>query len=468
MVESDGKKTRIERLKLAHEHLEAGNLDAAWPIIDRELKADPNDPQTILLCCMLHEKTGRHSVAYQLASRAVQIAPHRPEVWNNLGVCADELWRIEEAERSYRKAAQLAPDDAQKAIYLVNVGALYINTGDFERAEKVLREALRYAPDSPKGRANLGFAELALRKWGTAWDNYHRGLGITVSRKRVVYGDEPEWDGTPGQTVAIYGEQGLGDEISFASVVPDAIRDCKRVILDSDSRLVGLFQRSFPEAKVYGTRFDKRVDWAKEDREIDASIAIGALGKFYRRSKDAFTGEAFLKPCPTRSAMWRSLLSGNGKPTIGLTWSGGIEKTGAKYRRIALAQLRPFFDAVDANWVCLQYKDAADEIREAAVPLVQYPFATLTKDYDDTAALVSACDLVVTMQTTVVHLAGGLGVPCWVMVSAVGQWRYGVYGEDLPWAKSVRMIRNRDRESWHGVIQKVTADLRAKKWGKDD
>lgn len=460
MVKGDVQDARIKALERALNLVHEGELDDAWPIIDRALRDEPNDARALLLASDLHDRIGRHSIAYQLAVRAAQLQPNMAETWNNVGVQADELWRFDEAAKAYRKAIQLARSDEHRSMFSVNLGALLVNNGEFVKAEPVLREALRLNPESIKGKANLGFSELAQQRWATAWHNYHASLGINATRKKIQYGDEPEWDGTPGRVVAIYGEQGLGDEISFASMLPDAIRDCKRVIVDCEPRLTNLFRRSFPGAKVYGTLRQKSVNWAAEDTQIDCSAAAASLGMFYRTSAADFPGTPYLTPCPDRTLMWKALFKAKKKPVIGIAWTGGIEKTGAKFRRLTLPQMRPIFDAVDAHFVCLQYKDATREIEDSGAPVTQYPFATLSKDYDDTAALVAACDLVITMQTSVVHLAGALGVPCWTMVSATGQWRYGVEGDSLPWYRSVRLFRASEPGKWEPVVQKIAHELR--------
>ena len=130
------------------------------------------------------------------------------------------------------------------------------------------------------------------------------------------------------------------------------------------------------------------------------------------------------------------------------------------FRTLPLDEWKPIFDAIDAHWVSLQYKSAAKEIASAqGAPVTQYPYGTLTKDYDDTAALVSACDLVIAMQTSVVHLAGALGVPAWSLVPTTSQWRYGEKFTDLPWYKSVKLYRQED--DWKPVVKHIARDLAA-------
>jgi tetratricopeptide (TPR) repeat protein len=454
---------RLIDLRQAKSLAESGELDMAWSTVDAYLRKNPDDAQALLLASYILDKGKHLSVAFHLARRVTELEPNRFEAWNNYGRVADQIWMIDVAERAHKRAISAASKGRDKALSLTNLAALYINCGEFAKAEPLCRQALMADPECLKAKANLGFCQLAARNWSEGWDNYKFSLG-SKQRKMVKYRDEPEWDGEKGQVVAIYGEQGLGDEISFASMLPDAIADCDRVILDCDPRLYGLFKRSFPKAHVYGTRNDGSVYWEPEDRVIDASCAMGSLGGIYRRSDEAFTGKPYLTTCPDRTAMWGALFSSKGKPCIGIAWSGGMAWTGAKFRQWTLDDLLPIFNSIDAHWVCLQYKDSAEEIsafkaKHPEVDIVQYPYATLTQDYDDTAALVAGLDRVISMQTAVVHLCGAIGKRCDVFVPKTSQWRYGEKFTSLPWYQSVNVIRQAIRGHWKNTIEEYAAML---------
>lgn len=208
--------------------------------------------------------------------------------------------------------------------------------------------------------------------------------------------------------------------------------------------------------------------WDEEDRAIDASCALGELGAYYRRADDQFPGTPYLVPDPDRQIMWRALFykkrMEEQKPVIGISWTGGLSHTGAKLRSMTLEQLAPILRGFNAKWVSLQYKDASEEIaafRKAnpGVDLVQYPTATLTPDYDDTAAMVSELDLVISAQTAVVHLCGAIGQDCWVMLPKISQWRYGDSGSTTRWYNSVRLFRQRSLNDWLGPMGDIAHAL---------
>lgn len=438
--------------------MEAGHLDDAWNICESLLAENPNHGSALTLAAYICWKANKFVMGYAFGKRAVDVAPQESLAWLNLGINASSLWRMEESEAALKTAARLAPDKEVRGMANMNLAGLCIDFGRFADSENYARAALKDVPTSAKTKANLGFALLGQRKW-EGWDYYSFSLGLR-NREKMKFGEEPDWDGTPGQVVAFYGEQGVGDELAFSSMLPDAIRDCKKVIFSCDKKLEGLFKRSFPKAKVYGTRKAKAEDgvvWDDEDRVIDASLALGELGCLYRKTDASFTGEPFLVADPERRRMWRALFDGKKKPCIGIAWTGGIEMTGRRFRTLTLEQLKPMLAGIDAHWVSLQYKDAAKEVKafnkaNPSIDLVQYGFGTLTADYDDTAAMVAELDLVICIQTAVAHLCGGLGKECWVLLPKNSQWRYGMSGESMPWYKSLRVFRQRSLQDWHGPM----------------
>jgi tetratricopeptide (TPR) repeat protein len=434
----------------ARELWERDKVDDAWALVQKLMLEHPFDA---VLCQMgghIYEKAGNMPVAYHLFRTATEQDPREATNWLNFGRVAEELWRTSEAERAYQKALKYANRDETIRCTYGNLSALCIDNARYKEAEEWARKCLDRWPDDAQTLANLGFAQLGLQNWKEGWKNYRNILG-SLARTKMQYAGEPEWDGTPGKTVVLYGEQGIGDEISFASMVPDAVRDCKKVILDCDVRLANLFQRSFPQAKVYGTRkvkpySEKPLKWMPEDREFDASLAVGQIGEYYRTDTSDCPGTPYLVADPERVLMWKSLWATKKKPVIGIAWQGGIPKTGAHMRRWTLETLLPVLRSVDAHWVVLEYKPAGGELdvfraKYPEIDIREYPHATLTKDYDDTAALVASLDHVFCIQTAVAHLGGALGVPTWVCVPPCSQWRYGSEGESIPWYKSVRVIR---------------------------
>lgn len=452
----------LESLNEARACLDNGEIDEAYRLVDEVLLDNPDNGLALYMAATIMERAGKISVAYAFARRSADVAGDKPMPWEMIGKTAEVLSRFDEAERAYRKAIQLSNTPEGKGGNYSNLGALYVNSGRFKEAQRICEEALKLTPLSRKARTNYGISLLGQRKWA-GWDFYTASWGLEY-RPRKRYANEPDWDGEAGKKIVVYAEQGLGDEICFASMIPDVAKDCQ-IILECDMPLANLFERSFPNVRVYGTRRQKHILWDEKDREgIDASISMGELGRFYRVKNAQFTGAPYLVADPARKTMWRALFDSKKKPVIGIAWTGGTLKTNGKSRKLALQTLLPVLKAIDAHWVSLEYKNAFLEVqgmKTMGVDIEQYAFATLTPDYDDTAALVDSCDLVICMQTAVAHLAGALGKECWVMVPKCSGWRYGEEGDTTPWYSSLKLIRQKEFGSWTGPINKIVKMLHA-------
>lgn len=461
----DALSLRLSELAHAQELRDNGDYEGAYNIAYNWLKFDPNDPAALTILVAIMIDTDKVAIAYALAKRVTEVAPEASVAWLNLGRAAADLWRYRESLRAYERALDIAKDDMTKSSICVNIASMMVDHGQFKEGEKWCRRAITYNPTTTKGKANLGFCQLAQRDWSEGWKNYRECIGQN-GRYFAQYNNEPMWDGNSQGTILIYGEQGLGDEISFAQMIPDAQKWCdennSRLIVDLNHRIESLIQRSFPETEIHGSRSQKYCDF--DASVVDYSLPIAQAGEYFRCKDEQFTGEPYLKADPDRVEMWKHHFSKKGKPVIGIGWQGGTWKTATKFRQLTLEQLLPVLTSVDAHWVSLQYKPSGKQIEEFRkahpdIDIVEYPHGTLSNDYDDTVAMMAAMDMVVTMQTTTVHVAGGLGIPCWTFVPRTSQWRYGQTGEDYPWAKSVRIIRQNTDGVWDDVMTKTGEEL---------
>lgn len=449
---SDKTMNTAQKLYLSGDYAQAG------AIAEMRLRENPDDAQALAIVSAVYKQADRIALAYLAGRRATEIRPDRPETWACHGFAAQAMWRMDEALSCYKKALQRALTPHQKALYNNNIASAYLDLGKFSEAEKYVDESLKYDPKEKNTRHNKGLCLLAAKRWDDAWNWYSASIG---SNQRTEFrymkgspeGPEPCWDGKPfAGILAIYGEQGLGDEICAASAIPDIIAAQKsaggRVIIDCDRRLQALYRRSFPEATVHGTRWEKSLDWPEDDRKIGASIACFEVLKHFRTKVEDFPATPYLKACPERVKQWNATFD-NGKPTIGIAWTGGTWKNAGSFRKLPIQELQPLFEAVDANWVSLQYKDATSDIEGTSVK--QYSWATLSRDYDDTAALVASCDLVIGVPTSVIHLAGALGVPTICMKAATPCWKFA--GDSLAFTPDVKLIENDG--SWASSVAKA-------------
>ena len=417
--------------------------DATQLLLDL-LDEDANlAPALFQLASIMLEESHR-GIAYNLMARACKLQPDIPEMWINYARAQTDDpkgWGV--SEWCLKKALKIA-EKRGKPLPLAysNLATLSNEQCKWQDGIAYANKAIEIKPDFTNALIAKGFALLGLGRFREAWPYYNLMLG--KKRENYAYGDEPEWDGTPGKRVIVSGEQGIGDEIMYASIFPDLIKDSASVVIECMPRLQGLFQRSFPQTKVYGTRWTKDVEW-EEDHNPEAHVAMASLPRFYRNADQDFTGAPYLVPEPDMALAARGILDRlSDKPKIGIAWTGGITRTRGYLRTRTLDELTPILNQ-DATWISLEYNDRSQEIAEyrekTGVEIHVFDWITAKGlDYDLTAALVSQLDLVITVPTTVSQTAGGLGIETWVIVPKHTGW---IFARDTyPWASAIVPMRN--------------------------
>jgi tetratricopeptide (TPR) repeat protein len=393
----------------------------------------------------------------------------KSELLNAIGTCYKHENRCKEA-REYFEAAQ--DGIATNADIQNNLGTLYINEGKPEEALVHLDAALSVSPDHAQAHWNKSLAYLENGDYERGWPEYDWGITAHVRVDRnYTKVPLPFWKGEKGARVVVYGEQGIGDEILFASMLPELIADCELVVFECHRKLHKLFANSFPSIDIYPTREDEIITWpTKSDGSsrynFTHKIAIGSLGRFYRNKLEDFPGAPFLQPTPASELHWNEILAKlPSGPRIGISWIGGHKKTRIEVRSIELERLLPIVSQ-NAQFISLQYTPQEDEIaafeKKHGIKIHQFPEATYSAIYDDKAGLVANLDLVITVCTSLVHLAGSMGVPVWVMTPSRPAWRYRLDLDTMPWYNSALLFRQASGSlEWQPVIDEVAASLQS-------
>lgn len=398
----------------------------------------------------LYSQTGKHGLGIHFLQASINGGMKDSDVFTNLALAYKKVGDNDKARVFFEKSVEV-PDPTPEA--LTNYSGMFIEAGEPKKCIDLCERAIKGNPDLLLAHWNMALALLGEGQWERGWREHEWGLKAGGPRENRAVLDIPMWDGTPGKTVTVYGEQGLGDEIMFASMIPDMMKT-NPVIIECHKRLETLFKKSFPGATVYGTREDAEVSWPL-DHQIDYRLAIGSLGQFYRNSREAFPGTAYLKADP---------LPKDGRFRVGISWKGGGAKMGRVQKRsIPLSWWKPILNVPNVEFVSLQYglgKEEELDVMDALGYSIARPPEADARDYYDVARLVASCDLVITINTSVVHLAGALGVPCWSMTPTFPAWRYQNTG-GMPWYRSVRLYRSPlpAQEAWKAVLDRVCIDL---------
>lgn len=396
------------------------------------------------------------------------LATKKAECLNALGTCYKHENKIPEARVLFEEARACIEPNAD---ILNNIATLSINEGNPQVALDHLNQAIAIQSDHPQAKWNRSLCNLEMGLYTEGWEEYDYGFTAMVRGERNYAAEPmPVWDGSPGKTIVVYGEQGIGDEIMFASCLPDLLACSKQVVFDCHKKLHTLFANTWPEMDIYPTREDEALHWPmKPDNTprypFDCRIAIGSLPKFFRPTLLSFPGLSYIKPPHDKEMEMNARLAALGpKPKIGISWIGGHKRTRVEVRSLQLEQLLPILKQ-DADFISIQYTDQALEIAEFehahGIKIHQFPEAK-SDNYADTAALVANLDLVITVCTSLVHLAGSMGVPTWVLTPSRPAWRYRLDLDHMPWyGKSVTLFRQDPGSTdWTPVIEEVSTALK--------
>lgn len=440
----DSKREEVQRLReLSKQERYSEATKVALDMLDE----NQDDYMALFELGTILMKEQRKGLAYNILARAAKLYPDEPEVWLAYSQAhSDKPENWGRIEWCLKKAIKLyVRQNKNPAVALANMAMLYYIKGDLEKAESYCDQALTTGKELGYVTTTKGFIHLARGEWSKAWMLYDQLLTRKGGRReQYQYGETELWDGTPGKRLVINGEQGIGDELMYASCIDEAIIDCETVVIDCMPRLEGLFKRSFPEAHVYGQRWDKEVVWT-EDHNPDCHIAMASLPRYYRYNDNDFPGKPYLIADIGQKRAVRGLLGNTDKPNIGIAWTGGSNKTRGFLRERTLEELLPILKH-DVNWISLEYHDKSEEIEEFyakyKIPIAYYPWLTgIGLDYDLTAALIDELDLIISVPTSGVQMAGALGKECWVLVPKYTGWIF--YREMYPWASSVRVFKNK-------------------------
>lgn len=420
--------------------------------------------------------------------RAIVLQPALADSHNNRGIVLQRMGRGAEAITSFDRAIALRPGfaaaHANRAVALLDLRRPHDALAAADRAIEfdprqanshnirgsVLQEMNRHAEALQAylraRELQPGFAEA---EWNESvcrllYGDFERGWPLFESRWRngqqlgELKLQQPLWDGRKVDgTLLAWGEQGIGDQIHQLGMVDGLAAHAREVVVAVNERLVSLVARSLPAMRVIGLNAALRENCAMQ-------TPLGSLGRHLRRSWDDFPlgRAAYLQADPVRVARLKKSVQGAGRLTCGVSWHSVAPKVGAA-KSIALRELAPLLRLPDLQFVDLQYGDTAAErsavADELGVELVHVDAVDNRGDLEGLAALISACDVVVTISNTTAHLAGALGVPTLLMLpfGAARHWYWHEGRDDSPWYPSMHLYRQRVRGDWSAVFAEVAA-----------
>ena len=446
---------------------EQGDLQAAIASYRRALARKPDFPDAHNNLGIALRETGDLEGSLQCYQQALSIKPDHSDALYNLGLSLHDLDRIDEAIDAYGQALRSKPVYPQAHL---NLGNALLARGDHDGAIESYGKALEQRPDYPDALWNLSHAQLLSGDYAAGWPNYEwrdhpsrRDPTVTHARPTC-----PRWQGEPlvrGQRLLLVSEQGLGDTLQFVRYALPLRDQGMEVSLCAQPRLHGLLRASgladTPLTPEQAAAVSEGL-WTpllSVPRHLGVTPAAPILTTPYLRTEE------------TLIQRWRERLAGERRPLIAINWQGNPdqEKGIARGRSLPLEVLAPLAAACGGTLVSLQKGVGSEQLRHCSFRdrfASCQPSIDSCWDFLETAAILAVCDLVISSDTALAHLAGGMGRPTWLLLKQVPDWRWGLEGETSFWYPSMRLFRQRQAGDWPEVIERVARALRL--WSEAD
>lgn len=419
------------------------------------------------------EGQGEQAEAVACYRRALAIRPDLAEAHNNLGVILEAQGNLEAAAASCHQAIAIRPDSAQ---FHYNLGRVLMAQQKLELAEACYRQALSLKPDYAEAHDNLGGTLLELSQFTPALDAYRQALRLKPQAAQthcnyalalLLTGDletgwaeyewrwhqqlpadiseRPCWDGSGTGTILLYSEQGLGDTLQFIRYAPLVKARGVRVVVVCDPSLETLL------ASCAG--IDDLVTSDKALSDFDAYVLMMSLPHRFGTRLDTIPSAPYLTPtaCRLPPAQQAQLTRTSGLK-IGLVWSAKFRHSLDYKRYCPLAYFEPLL-STGASFFSLYKGERLGDLEPYRGQIVE--LGSHFQDFSDTAWAIAQLDLIITVDTSVAHLAGTLGKPTWVLLPCVPDWRWLLGREDSPWYPTVRLFRQPQPGEWAPVLEQV-------------
>jgi hypothetical protein len=439
---------------------ETGDLAAARKLCDQILQSDPNDFYALHLAAAIALREGRPEDTMHFASRALKIEPGHPEVLSNRGAALRMMCRFQEALADYDRALAAGAGPST----LANRGVALAALGRFRDALACYDVALATNPDDARARYNRGLARLTVGEFRDGWLDYESRWAGGEKPMAPRPFDVPEFsdqDWGKGHRIALWTDQGLGDQLLQSSLAADFAARGEKFVLEIDARLAAAFKRSHPDWEVTDPSRS-----AAAFAACDRHLPLASAGRLLRNSAASFERQprALLAPPTERAAKYRTLLHEKPGRPIGISWRSFQPAERKYYERSKSAPLAAFEGLLQASGVRLvdlQYGDTRTE-REAFARqggrLERIEGLDLFNDIDGVLAAIDACDLVVTTSNVTAHLAGAIGKRTLLAYPSANPpfhyWSPNAAGRS-PWYPSVEIVTGTGLATWPRVLARA-------------
>jgi Flp pilus assembly protein TadD len=451
---ASGGETVEQSLARAQTAAHAKRLNEASGICADVLAASPDHPAALALQGIVSAAAGDPEKGIALLRRAIQLRPGNATWYAHLSSLCRMTYRMEEALAAGQESIRL---DASIPEHLVNMSLVFVDMDQRERAMACLLRALGLKHNHPDGHLAMAQNLLAIGDFDAGWMEYEWRNQTEAGKATMPAMTSAPWNGMriPAGRLLLVGDQGYGDTIQFARYIPMAAERCQELVLGCSAEMAPLLT-NIPGVSQYCHRWTDVPGHA-------AHCRLSSLPYLFRTQPDTIPARVpYMKADPARIAHWRERLDATlpaGVKRIGLAWSGRPTHPNDRRRSMPLGRFATLADAGSAAFVSLQKPIPSRDLETMARFPGMTDLADDLSDFGETAALMENLDLVVTVDTSMGHLAGALNKPAWILIPKAADWRWMLDREDSPWYPSVRLFRQQSPGDWDGALDRLRSAL---------
>ena len=445
-----------EIFQVAAEYERGGKLAEAERLLRHVLEAHPTQADALHLMGIVVFRQGRRKEALEYMEGALKHGVDTPLYLRNICELYRTLWRHDEALAAAKRAVALAPADP---LCLHNLAIIHSERAEYDEALACAQAALAIDPRQPGAHFVRAEVLLVRGQMEEGWDEYEWrfqiGGAAPLIPPQVQRADRPQWQGErlDGKTLLLIGDQGFGDVIQFSRYIPWAREHsgAGAIAIGCGKEVGELIRQLAPRATIF-QKWDDCPPYA-------AYAALSGLPRLAKTRVETIPAPIpYLQADPAKIVTWRERLASlipKGFKRVGLVWAGRPAHNNDRNRSTSLATYKPLFDLPGIAFVALQKGPATPQAGGffARAPLVN--LGAEIGDYGDTMAIMENLDVIVSVDTSVVHLAGALGRPVWVMIPRAPDWRWLLGRADTPWYPSMRLFRQTKPNSWEDVVARI-------------
>jgi len=424
--------------------LQCGYPQPAIELMAQSVRLSPNVPYFHNNIAEAFKAAGRWDLVAQAYENLLKLVPNDPEAMHGLGVAQDRSGRTGDAVGTLLRTISIHPNYPRA---YMSYGAILEKQARYEEALKYFEKACGLKPDYAKARAARAASWLRFGDYARGWPEYEWRWRVEKFPGRLPARGVPLWDGSDlgGRRILLYHEQGLGDTIMFARFIPMVAARNGHVIVESPPALQALLREvaGVPEVVTPG-----------QPPAHDVQLPLLSLPRLFGTTLESIPRDVpYLKVPQDRRDAWAGRLGDDGRKKVGLCWTGGQTQP---HRSIPSALLEPLAQVQGVRFISLTKEKLANE---SPPPLDVIDVMSDVNDFADTAALIDQLDLVISIDTSVAHLAGALAKPTWTPLAKHADWRWLLDRDDSPWYPTVRLFRQPDHGDWKSVVDRIAREL---------